>query len=93
MEQLLALRKRSTIDLYSIKDEIFALRQMREAAFNMAAKAVYNYCLTVTLDTYKYGIENSDKKTPVRRALERKFKTPREIPNLINLMNAAGYRI
>ena len=93
MRQLLVLQNRSTVDLYGIKDQILALRKMRATAVNMTAKAVYGYCVAEMLDIYKYGIENADRKNPLRRALERKFKTPHEIPNLIDLMNAAGYRL
>lgn len=39
---------------------------------------IYDYMVQLTLDTFKYRIENANKKSPIRRSLERMFKTPKE---------------
>ncbi len=47
---------------------------------------LFSYMTTLTLDILKYKIDNADSKTPIRRAIERRFKTPREIPDLLERM-------
>ncbi len=50
-------------------------------------KAIYDYMVELTLDIFKYNIKNADKKTPIRRRIERKFIKVDEIPNLVDLIN------
>ena len=71
------------VDLEFIGDMIKSLRKVREEAASNDLDAVYDYLVTLTLDIYKYRIERAEKKTPIRRSIERKFKKPQqEIPNL-----------
>ena len=51
---------------------------------------LFPYLVTLMLDLFKYNIENAESKTPIRRAIERKFKKVREIPNLFEIMQKAG---
>lgn len=48
---------------------------------------LYKFTVEFILDCLKYNIENAQNKTGLRRMIERKFKKPDEIPNLIDLMN------
>ena len=48
---------------------------------------LYQYSVEFILDLLKYKIDNAEHKTGIRRIIERKFKIPDEIPNLIDLMN------
>lgn len=48
---------------------------------------LYKFTVEFILDCLKYNIENAQNKTGLRRMVERKFKKPDEIPNLIDLMN------
>ena len=50
-------------------------------------KAIYDYMVELTLDIFKYNIKNANKKTPLRRRIERKFVKVDEIPNLVDLIN------
>lgn len=43
---------------------------------------VFAYLEQLTLDLFKYGIEGAERKSPIRRGLERKFKNPNEHPGL-----------
>ncbi len=52
---------------------------------------LFSYMATLTLDILKYDIDNAISKTPIRRAIERRFKTPREIPDLLERMQREGY--
>lgn len=49
-------------------------------------KEIFDYMVQVALDSFKYDIDNAHEKTPFRRAIERKFKKPNEIPELYNKM-------
>lgn len=49
-------------------------------------KELVDYMVQVALDSLKYNIDNAHQKTPIRRAIERKFKTPNEIPALYSKM-------
>lgn len=48
---------------------------------------LYKFTVEFILDCLKYNIENAQNKTGLRRMVERKFKKPDEIPNLIDLLN------
>lgn len=50
---------------------------------------LFSYLVTFMLDVFKYNIENAESKTPIRRAIERKFKKVREIQNLFEIMQKA----
>jgi hypothetical protein len=52
--------------------------------------SLFPYLVVLTLDVLKYNIENADEKTPIRRAIERKFKKVDEIPDLLEVMAARG---
>ena len=52
--------------------------------------AVFDYLVTLTLDILKYNIDKAHEKTPIRRAIERKFKKVDEISNLLDIMAARG---
>ncbi len=54
------------------------------------APELFAYLITETLDEWKYNIENTGSKTPIRRAIERKFKKVYEIPNLLEIMRKDG---
>lgn len=43
---------------------------------------LFDYMVQVVLDSLKYNIDNAHQKTPLRRAIERKFKKPQEIVDL-----------
>jgi len=62
-------------------DFIRAMRQVREKSPD-----IYDYLVQTTLDMLKYDLDNVENKTPIRRAIERRFKKVREIPNLHELM-------
>lgn len=47
---------------------------------------IYDYMVVLTLDVFKYRIPNAQDKTPIRRAIERKFKKPNEIAGLYERM-------
>lgn len=49
-------------------------------------KVLVDYMGQVFLDSLKYGIDNAHQKTPMRRAIERRFKKPDEIPDLYKKM-------
>jgi hypothetical protein len=46
--------------------------------------------ITIFLDQYKFRISRTPEKSALRRWCERQFKTPREIPNLLLMMEQAG---
>jgi tetratricopeptide (TPR) repeat protein len=50
----------------------------------------YPYLITLILDMFKYNIDKAGSKTPIRRGIERKFKTVYEIQNLFELMQSAS---
>jgi hypothetical protein len=54
---------------------------------------LFSYMVTLTLDILKYNIDNANTKTPIRRAIERKFKAPREISDLLERMQREGYAL
>lgn len=54
---------------------------------------LFSYMVTLTLDILKHNIDNANTKTPIRRAIERRFKTPREIPDLLERMQREGYAL
>ena len=54
------------------------------------SRELFSYLNTMTLDVFKYNIDDAGSKSPIRRAIERKFKTVYEIPNLIGLMRKAS---
>jgi hypothetical protein len=49
------------------------------------------YLIVLTLDILKYDIDNANTKTPLRRAIERKFKKVDEIPDLLDIMGSHGF--
>ena len=63
------------------KELVNSARQTREENAQ-----VFQYLVTLTLDELKYRITDADKKTPLRRSLERRFKHVDEIPNLLEIM-------
>ena len=67
------------------KDLIKAARETRKQNARM-----FSYLVVLTLDVLKYNIENANEKTPIRRAIERKFKKVDEISNLLDLMAERG---
>jgi hypothetical protein len=60
------------------------IRSLREARTQNAA--IGDYLVRHMLDTFKYRIPNADKKTPIRRAIERQFRTVDEIAGLYKQM-------
>lgn len=92
-KKLANLQAESLAASQTTKTFIDALRDMRKGVNSPKAKAIYDYMIVLTLDIMKYEITKASDKTPIRRAVERKFKTPREIANLVDLMDAAGYAI
>ena len=52
--------------------------------------ALFDYMTVLTLDVLKYNIDNAADKTPIRRAIERKFKKVDEISDLLDIMSAKG---
>ncbi len=48
------------------------------------------YTITYALDVLKYGIQDDGSKTRIRIAIERKFKTVYEIPDLLSIMRRNG---
>lgn len=70
------------------KEIIQSVRQVRAEK-----PELFPYFVTLTLDMFKYNIENSGSKTPIRRAIERKFKKVYEIPNLVEIMRKAGLHV
>ncbi len=69
------------------KDIVQSIRQVR-----MERPELFLYVVTQTLDIYKYNIENTGSKSPIRRAIERKFKKVYEIPNLFGIMRRQALR-
>jgi hypothetical protein len=63
------------------KDLVTAMRETR-----IQDMKLYEYQLVLTLDILKYNITNPHKKSSIRRAIERKFKTPNEIDGMYELM-------
>jgi hypothetical protein len=57
---------------------------LREAKANNAS--IGDYLVTHALDQFKYRIKNCDKKSPIRRAIERRFCKVDEIPGLYDRM-------
>ena len=47
---------------------------------------LYKFTVDFILDCLKYNIKNVERKTGIRRMLERKFKSIDEIHNLVDLM-------
>ena len=43
---------------------------------------IFRYLEQVTIDIFKYSIDGAERKTPIRRSIERKFKTPCEYAGL-----------
>jgi hypothetical protein len=39
---------------------------------------IFSYLERLTIDIFKYSIDGAERKTPIRRSIERKFKTPCE---------------
>ena len=65
-------------------DMIKAIRGIAEK--HPDRKELVDYMVQVALDSLKYNIDNAHQKTPIRRAIERKFKKPDEIPGLYGKM-------
>jgi hypothetical protein len=63
--------------------------KLRESDLKGMNPEMYNHAVEVIVDFIKYGIENADQKSLMRRNLERKFKKKRvnEIPNLIDFLD------
>ena len=68
-------------DFEHASDMIKGMRDTRKQDQN-----IYEYLVTLTLDLFKYRIPNAHQKTPIRRAIERKFKIPKEIDGLYERM-------
>jgi len=49
---------------------------------------IYDYMVQLTLDNLKYDINNANKKSPIRRNLERRFKKPSERAGLYARMRS-----
>ena len=63
--------------------------KLRESDLKGTNPEMYQNAVGVIVDFIKYGIEDADQKSPMRRKLERKFrkKRVREIPNLIEFLD------
>jgi hypothetical protein len=68
------------------------VRAMRGTLEESKDKQLFDYLVTLTLDTYKYRIPDADKKTPLRRAFARRFQKVREIEGLHRQMLACRQR-
>ena len=60
------------------------IKNLRDAGAQNST--IGNYLITYTLDHLKYHIKNADKKSPIRRAIERPFRKVDEIPRLYKRM-------
>lgn len=65
-----------------------SLRQLR-----IDEPELFSHAVTTVLDAIKYKIDNAGSKTPIRRALERKFKKVYEVPQLLDIMRRSGLRV
>ena len=63
------------------KGMIDSLREARKRD-----SGIYDYLVIHTLDILKYRIPNAHEKTPIRRAIERKFRKHREVNGLYDRM-------
>lgn len=92
---------RSAIDAFANYTELHAeavssfehARGLIQSAREVRTKEpeLFSYLTTLTLDILKYNTKDPGSKTPIRRAIERTFKTPREISDLLDRMLAGGY--
>jgi hypothetical protein len=64
-------------------------RSAREV--RLEREELFEYLVEILLDVMKFNIEGAQSKIPLRRRIERKFKTPKEIPCLIDKMRAHGF--
>ena len=64
------------------------IKALREVGKN-SKPGTYQYIVDFIIDCIKYNIKDAQKKTGLRRMIERRFsKTkPQEIPNLIDILN------
>lgn len=60
------------------------IKSMRET--RKQDEDIYRYLETFTLDNLKYRIPDAEEKTGIRRAFERIFRKPKEIPGLYKKM-------
>src|SRR5262249_51972244 len=60
---------------------VIALREVRSEAPHL-----FDYVRVYTLDTLKYHIPDADRKSPIRRLIERQFRNPKEFYGLYDLM-------
>ena len=65
-----------------------SLRQLR-----IDEPELFSHAVTTVLDAIKYNIDNAASKTPIHRALERKFKKVYEVPQLLDIMRRSGLRV
>ena len=71
----------------SVKDLVRSAREAKE----QGGKVAFSYCVTLILDVFKYGISNAHTKSPIRRAIERKFKKTKEIPDLFHYIRSHSF--
>jgi hypothetical protein len=62
--------------------KIADMREMRDTG----RTDLFHYWTTYLLDHLKYGIKDIERKSAVRRSIERKFRKPDEIPRLYRLI-------
>lgn len=70
------------------KAVVQSLRQLR-----IDEPELFPHSVTFALDVIKYNIENAESKTPIRRALERKFKKVYEVPQLLDIIRKSGLSV
>ena len=63
-----------------IDEHIKAIRRVQPTSDRL--KSIRDVMIQVTLDTFKYHIDDASKKNGIRRAIERKFEKPDEIEEL-----------
>jgi hypothetical protein len=68
------------------------VRSMRGTREESKSERLFDYLVTLTLDTCKYRIPDADKKTPIRRAFARRFQKVREIDGLYRQMLSCRQR-
>lgn len=93
------LSNKSTADMYAVGDYVQSIRQMQRGMQELAgqslskAEAIYDFCVVATLDTLKWGLKEVNRKTAVRRSIERRFATSHEIEGMVERLNAAGFEL
>ena len=70
-------------DFEAINEHVRALRQIDK----IRKPNTYSFCAEYLLDEYKYNIKSAHNKPEILRKIERKFKRPDEINNLLDLLD------